>query len=53
MDKDFEQSVDEYGFGKLDTWFIDKYLRHDEETLEQAKIRIKNQQKISTENKNS
>lgn len=27
-------------FGKLDTWFIDKYLKHDGETLDEAKIRI-------------
>lgn len=27
-------------FGELDCWFIDRYLRHDGETLEEAKIRV-------------
>ena len=34
---------DRYGFGQLDTWFIDKYLRHDNETSEQAKACAKEQ----------
>lgn len=33
-------NVDEYGFGQLDSWFIDTYLRHDGETLEDAKARV-------------
>ncbi len=32
--------VDEHGFGPLESWFIDKYLHHAEETLEDAKNRI-------------
>ncbi len=32
--------ADKHGFGELDTWFIDKYLRHKDETLEDAKVRI-------------
>ncbi len=42
-------NVDKYGFGKLDTWFIDKYLRHDNETLEEAKARVKTQNDNVTE----
>ncbi len=38
--KDDIFGTDEYGFGKLDTWLIDTYLRHKDETLEQAKARI-------------
>ncbi len=41
-------TVDEYGFGKLDTWLIDTYLRHKDETLEEAKLRI-----ASENNKNN
>ncbi len=40
MEKNAKPNTDQYGFGKLDTWFIDKYLRHEEETLEEAKQRI-------------
>lgn len=35
--------LDKYGFGQLDTWFIDKYLQHDNETLEEAQARVKEQ----------
>ena len=28
-------------YKSLDDWFVDKYLRHDDETIEQAKERIK------------
>lgn len=38
----------------LDDWFVDKYLRHDDETIEQAKERVKKEQeeaKIKKENK--
>ncbi len=45
-------NVNEYGFGELDVWFIDKYLRHNDETLEEAQIRIKNQQEKSAEKAN-
>ncbi len=40
MEKNTKPNTDQYGFGKLDTWFIDKYLRHEWETLEEAKQRI-------------
>ncbi len=40
MEKNAKPNTDQYGFGKLDTWFIDKYLRHRGETLEEAKPRI-------------
>ncbi len=40
MEKNINSNTDQYGFGKLDTWFIDKYLRHEGETLEDAKQRI-------------
>ncbi len=40
MEKNTKPNTDQYGFGKLDTWFIDKYLRHEGETLEEAKQRI-------------
>ncbi len=32
--------TDEYGFGKLDTWLIDAYLCHKDESLDEAKARI-------------
>lgn len=35
-----ESNVDKYGFGQLDRWLIDTYLRHEGETLEEAKQRI-------------
>ncbi len=38
--KDDIFGTDEYGFGKLDTWLIDTYLRHKDETLEEAKARM-------------
>ncbi len=44
MDKEIKSNVDEYGFGQLDSWFIDKYLKHDDETLEEAKARVKAEQ---------
>ncbi len=40
MNDNVKINTDQYGFGKLDTWFIDKYLRHEGETLEEAKQRI-------------
>ena len=40
MENTTKSNVDKYGFGKLDTWFIDKYLKHDNETLDEAKARI-------------
>lgn len=41
MYKEIKNNVDEYGFGKLDSWFIEKYLKHDDETLAEAKARVK------------
>ncbi len=38
-----QPKTDRYGFGQLDTWFIDRYLRHENETLDEAKVRIKEQ----------
>lgn len=41
-------------YNSLDDWFVDKYLRHDDETIEQAKERIKKEQeevKTKKENK--
>ncbi len=38
--KDDIFAMDEYGFGKLDAWLIDTYLRHKDETLDEAKARI-------------
>lgn len=41
-------------YKSLDDWFVDKYLRHDDETIEQAKERVKKAQeeaKIKKENK--
>ena len=32
-------------YKSLDDWFVDKYLRHDDETIEQAKEKIKKEQK--------
>lgn len=37
-----EKTVKDYK--SLDDWFVDKYLRHDDETIEQAKERIKKEQ---------
>lgn len=40
-------------YKSLDDWFVDKYLRHDDETIEQAKERVKKAQeeaKIKKEN---
>lgn len=51
MKKEIKKNVDEYDFGKPDSWFIDKYLRHDDETLDEAKIRVKTEQKKTAENK--
>ncbi len=56
MEKENLTTVDEYGFGKLDTWLIDTYLRHKDETLEQAKARIaeeNNRKKAENSQKNS
>lgn len=50
MDRE-KRTVDEYGFGKLDSWFIDKYLKHDGETLGEAKARVKAEQSQIAENK--
>ncbi len=38
--KDDIFGTDEYGFGKLDAWLIDTYLRHKDETLDEEKARI-------------
>ena len=39
-------------FGELDCAFIDRYLRHENESLEEAKARIlKEQTEIQTRNK--
>lgn len=46
-----KSTVDEYGFGKLDSWFVDKYLKHDGEPLEEAKARVKAEQSRIAENK--
>ncbi len=51
-----KSTVDKYGFGKLDTWLIDTYLRHKDETLEEAKARIaaeNNRKKAENLQKNS
>ncbi len=40
MAEENKSTVDQYGFGKLDTWFIDKYLKHEGEPLDEAKARI-------------
>lgn len=40
MEKSVNTNADQYGFGKLDSWFIDQYLRHEGETLEEAKQRV-------------
>ncbi len=40
MEKNTKSNTDQYSFGQLDTWFIDKYLRHEGETLEETKQRI-------------
>ncbi len=40
MEKNTKSNADHYGFGTLDTWFIDKYPRHEGESLEEAKQRI-------------
>lgn len=43
-------------YKSLDDWFVDKYLRQDDETIEQAKERIKKEQetaKIKKENEKS
>ena len=37
-----EKTVKDYK--SLDDWFVDKYLRHDDENVEQAKERIKKEQ---------
>ncbi len=38
-------------FGELDCAFIDRYLRHENESLEEAKVRIlKEQAEIQTRN---
>ena len=37
-----EKTVKDYK--SLDDWFVDKYLRHDNESIEQAKERIKKEQ---------
>ncbi len=44
MENAAKSNVDEYGFGQLDSWFIDKYLKHNDETLEAAKARVKAEQ---------
>ncbi len=40
MNDNVKINTDQYGFGTLDSWFIDKYLRHGEESLDEAKQRI-------------
>ncbi len=40
MAEENKSTVDEYGFGKLDTWRIDTYLRHKDEAFNEAKARI-------------
>ncbi len=43
MNQEIKRNVDEYGFGQLDSWLIDKYLKQDGETLSEAKTRMKSE----------
>ncbi len=47
----YVERVNEYGFGELDVKFIDKYLKHDDETLDEAMARVKKENDLRN-NKN-
>ena len=38
-------------YPSLDDWFVDKYLRHDDETIEEAKQRVIKEQEESQKNR--
>ncbi len=41
---EYQSDVDKQSFGQPDSWFIEKYFKHDDETLEEAKACVESEQ---------